>query len=313
MKVSAVKSGDEGLGNTHQTGRLLHSGDEAGTSPEDRSFRPDVAGLRAIAVLLVVLFHAGVPGISGGYVGVDVFFVISGFVITGVLCENVRNGTRRLCGASTRGRVRRILPAATLVIIVTVVAAFHFLGPLTGHETAIDGQWAAVFLANFHFAASQTNYLASQQPPSALQNYWSLAVEEQFYIVYPTIFLVTAGVLRRSPLRVRLTAVLVVIIAASYAYSIVFTSANAARRVLFPLDAGVGARHWRTHRRFRVQTPRHASGLGRTHFVARTRRHHRGERDTDVGNGVPRSAGCGASGRRRVRHRGWCGGAGLGR
>jgi len=213
----------------------LPSGDEAGTSPEDRSFRPDVAGLRAIAVLLVVLFHAGVPGISGGYIGVDVFFVISGFVITGVLLrERAERDSTSLRRFYAR-RARRILPAATLVIIVTVVAAFHFLGPLTGHETAVDGQWAAVFLANFHFAASQTNYLASQQPPSALQNYWSLAVEEQFYIVYPTIFLVTAGVFRRSPLRHRLVAVLVVIIVASYAYSIVFTSANAASAFFSPL------------------------------------------------------------------------------
>ena len=125
--------------------------------------------------------------------------MISGFVITGVLFrERTARGTTSLPRFYAR-RARRILPAATLVIIVTVTAAFHYLGPLTGHETAIDGQWAAVFLANFHFAASQTNYLASQQPPSALQNYWSLAVEEQFYIVYPAIFLLTAGVFRRFP------------------------------------------------------------------------------------------------------------------
>ncbi len=235
MKVSAVQSGDEGLGDTDQTGRLLPSGDEAGTAPEDRSFRPDVQGLRAVAILLVVLFHAGIPGVSGGYIGVDVFFVVSGFVITGVLLrERAEQDSTSLQRFYAR-RARRILPAATLVIIVSVVAAFHLLGPLTGHETAIDGQWAAIFLANFHFAASQTNYLASQQPPSALQNYWSLAVEEQFYIVYPTIFLVTAGVLRRFPLRHRLAAVLVVIIGASYAYSIVFTDANAASAFFSPL------------------------------------------------------------------------------
>ena len=65
--------------------RFLPSGDEAGTAPGDRRFRPDVEGLRAIAIALVVLFHAGVPGLTGGFVGVDVFFVISGFVITGLL------------------------------------------------------------------------------------------------------------------------------------------------------------------------------------------------------------------------------------
>ena len=215
--------------------RSSEARDEAGTAPGDRHFRPDVQGLRAVAILLVVLFHADIPGLSGGYVGVDVFFVISGFVITGVLLrERATRNSTSLPRFYAR-RARRILPAATLVIIVTVTVAYHYLGPLTGHETAVDGQWAAVFLANFHFAASQTNYLASQQPPSALQNYWSLAVEEQFYIVYPTLFLVTAGVFRRIPLRRRLIAVLIVIVVASYSYSIAFTSVNAASAFFSPL------------------------------------------------------------------------------
>jgi peptidoglycan/LPS O-acetylase OafA/YrhL len=207
--------------------RLTPSGDEAGTAPGDRAFRPDVQGLRAVAILLVVLYHAGVPGITGGFVGVDVFFVISGFVITGVLLRQ-REATGRTSVVQFYGRrARRIIPAASLVIVVTVIAAYYFLGPLTGQETAVDGKWAALFLANFHFAASSTNYLASQQPPSALQNYWSLAVEEQFYVIYPTLFLVTAHVARRMSLRARLTVVLVVVIAASYAYSIILTPTNA--------------------------------------------------------------------------------------
>jgi peptidoglycan/LPS O-acetylase OafA/YrhL len=207
--------------------RFTATGDEAGTAPGDRSFRPDVQGLRAVAILLVVLFHAGIPGITGGYVGVDVFFVISGFVITGVLLRE-RATTRRTSLVHFYGRrARRIIPAASLVIVVTVVAVYHFLGPLTGYENAVDGQWAAVFLANFHFAAAQTNYLASQQPPSALQNYWSLAVEEQFYIVYPTIFLITAGLARRISLRARLTVVLTAVIVASFAFSVVYTPLNA--------------------------------------------------------------------------------------
>src|ERR1700735_2313752 len=108
------------------------SRDEAGTAPEDRKFRPDVQGLRAVAVALVVLFHANVPGLEGGYVGVDVFFVISGFVITGVLLrERTRAGSTSLLNFYMR-RVRRILPAATVVIIASVFAAYAFLGTVSG-------------------------------------------------------------------------------------------------------------------------------------------------------------------------------------
>jgi peptidoglycan/LPS O-acetylase OafA/YrhL len=215
--------------------RLTTAGNEAGTAPGDRRFRPDVQGLRAIAILLVVLFHAGIPGITGGYVGVDVFFVISGFVITGLLLREREAGRRTSILNFYSRRARRIIPAASLVIIVTVIAAFHYLGSLTGHETAIDGQWAALFLANFHFAASETNYLASQRPPSALQNYWSLAVEEQFYIVYPTVFLIAASLVTRISLRVRLAILLATVIVASYAFSIVFTSTNPSSAFFSPL------------------------------------------------------------------------------
>ena len=210
-------------------------GDEVGTVPGQPRFRPDIQGLRAIAILLVVLFHAGVPGMGGGYVGVDVFFVISGFVITGVLLRERETSRRTSILLFYGRRARRIIPAASLVIIVTVVAAFHYLGSLTGHETAIDGQWAAVFLANFHFAASETNYLASQRPPSSLQNYWSLAVEEQFYVVYPTIFLISASLARRISLRVRLAMLLAVVIIASYTFSIVYTSSNPSSAFFSPL------------------------------------------------------------------------------
>jgi peptidoglycan/LPS O-acetylase OafA/YrhL len=207
--------------------RLPAYRDEAGTAPGDRSFRPDVQGLRAVAILLVVLYHADFPGLTGGYVGVDVFFVISGFVITGVLLrKHASTGATSVLTFYAR-RARRIIPAATLVIIATVLGTYFFLGPLTGRQTAVDGQWAAVFLANFHFAASETNYLASQSPPSPLQNFWSLAVEEQFYILYPTVFLVVARIVTRSSLRTRIGIVLGATVIGSYALSIVLTSSNA--------------------------------------------------------------------------------------
>jgi peptidoglycan/LPS O-acetylase OafA/YrhL len=206
--------------------RVLLSGDEAGTAPEDRAFRPDVQGLRAVAVALVVLFHAHVPGLGGGYVGVDVFFVISGFVITGVLLrERASTGSTSILHFYGR-RARRIIPAATLVIVAAVIASYVVLGPLGGNQAAGDGRWASVFLINFHFADSGTNYLASQLPPSVLQNFWSLAVEEQFYLVYPMLFLLVAGVSWRLPLRGRLGLVLGAAVIASFVASVVETSSN---------------------------------------------------------------------------------------
>ena len=105
-----------------------------------------------MAVLLVVLFHSGISTLSGGYIGVDVFFVISGFVITGVLLRERSTTGRTSILAFYGRRCRRIIPAATLVIIVTVVLSYFFLGIGAGGRTATDGRWATVFLANFHFS-----------------------------------------------------------------------------------------------------------------------------------------------------------------
>ena len=206
--------------------RLLPSGDESGSAPGDRAFRPDVEGLRAVAVALVVLYHAGVSPLSGGYIGVDVFFVISGFVITGLLLRE-RNSTGKTSILNFYARrIRRILPAGTLVLLATVVATYFVLDAVSGNSTANDGRWAAVFLANFHFESVGTNYLTAGLPPSPLQNFWSLSVEEQFYLVYPTLFLLLARVRGRLSLQVRLTIGLAAVIVASYWLSIVQTASH---------------------------------------------------------------------------------------
>ncbi len=173
-----------------------------------------------------MLFHASGSILSGGYVGVDVFFVISGFVITGVLLrERASSGSTSILAFYGR-RCRRIIPAATLVIIVTIVLSYFSLGFLAGDRAAIDGRWAAGFLANFHFASEGTNYFAAQQLPSPLQNFWSLSVEEQFYLVYPTLFLLIAAIPYRVSLRVRLAIVLGLIIVGSITWSVLQTSSD---------------------------------------------------------------------------------------
>ena len=200
--------------------RLLDSAEQAGTAPEDRRFRPDVQGLRAVAVLLVVLSHFQVPYVAGGYVGVDVFFVISGFVITGLLLRE-RQGTGRTSVLDFYARrCRRILPAATLMILVTVLAAYALAGRRIGANTADDGRWSAAFLVNFHFAAVAAKPLGYLRPISPLGNLWSLSVEEQFYLVFPSLFLLVANAKSRFSLRSRLVVTLVAVIVASYSLSI---------------------------------------------------------------------------------------------
>ncbi|MFC3688050.1 acyltransferase family protein [Aquipuribacter hungaricus] len=158
------------------------------------SRRGDVEGLRAVAVVVVVLFHAGVPGLYGGYVGVDVFFVLSGFLITGLLLAEVRRtGTVSLRGFWAR-RARRLLPLATLVSLVTLAASWLLLTPLEVRQVARDAVWSGLFAMNLLLARDGVDYLADDAE-SPYQHYWSLGVEEQFYVVWPVavVLLVLVG------------------------------------------------------------------------------------------------------------------------
>lgn len=201
-------------------------------------FRPDIEGMRAIAVGLVLLFHGYGKPFTGGFVGVDVFFVISGFLITGLLLhEQVKAGGISIWRFYAR-RVRRILPASTLTVLATIAATYYVLGFISGNELANDAKWTAVFAANFHFALVGTDYLGSQLPPSPLQHMWSLGVEEQFYLVWPTLFLLLAVIARRSKRRNVfrvLTTSLLVVIGASLAWSVIQTSSNATWAYFSPL------------------------------------------------------------------------------
>jgi peptidoglycan/LPS O-acetylase OafA/YrhL len=157
--------------------------------PPRRGFRPDVEGLRAVAILGVVLYHARVRALSGGYTGVDVFFVLSGFLITRLLWRELGERGRISFAGFYGRRARRLLPASALVLVSTVVASAYLLPPLEVAGVAKDGLASALYVANYRFAAQSTNYLASTGPPSPLLHYWSLGVEEQFYLIWPALLL----------------------------------------------------------------------------------------------------------------------------
>src|SRR5215213_5449446 len=167
-------------------------------------FRSDVEGLRGVAVLAVLAYHAGVGGARGGFVGVDVFYVLSGFLITGLLWKELQDSGRLRLGAFYARRARRLLPAAVLVLVITLVASSLWLSPLQVPVVATDAVAAALYVANYRFAIQRTDYLADASP-SPLQHYWSLGVEEQFYFIWPVLLLgVFLGAMRlrvRSPAR----------------------------------------------------------------------------------------------------------------
>lgn len=195
---------------------------------DTRSFRSDIQGLRALAVGLVILAHAGFRTASGGFVGVDVFFVISGFLIIGLLLREAGESGRISILDFYARRARRVIPAATVVLVVTAAASAYLLPLVRGQEVIKDSVWAAFFAANIRFRLVETDYFSQGEPPSPVQHYWSLAVEEQFYIVIPVLLLLVALLVRRRLVRPATFAVLGVVTLASLAWSVHVTATSPA-------------------------------------------------------------------------------------
>ena len=190
--------------------------------PRELRFRADLEGLRGIAILLVLLCHARLPGAEAGFIGVDVFFVLSGFLITGLLVdESQRTGRIRL-GAFYARRARRILPAAIVVLASTLLAAQLVLSPLDLPRVADDALAASLSLANVRFALDATNYFAPDAASPVL-HYWSLGVEEQFYLLWPVLLLLAART--RRP-RLAMTLLIAVLLVGSFLLSVATTVSN---------------------------------------------------------------------------------------
>ncbi|MER2136234.1 MAG: acyltransferase family protein [Arthrobacter sp.] len=162
------------------------------------AYRPDIEGLRALAILGVLGHHlAAWP--TGGYAGVDVFFVLSGFLITTILVREITSPQKLSLPDFYRRRVRRLVPAAAAVLVVTSATAFLVFGPGRAAAVLEDAVWSFFFLGNWRFAASGTDYLHAGTAVSPLQHFWSLAVEEQFYLVWPWVLM--AGIAAAAALR----------------------------------------------------------------------------------------------------------------
>ena len=195
------------------------------TEPRSQGFRPDLEGLRGIAVLLVLVYHAGVPRLTGGYVGVDVFFVLSGFLITGLLVRELEStGTVSLPAFYAR-RARRLLPAAAVCLLATVAISAVVLPPLRTPDVTADGIAAALYASNIRFAIEATDYLQSEGAPSPLLHFWSLGVEEQFYVFWPALLLLVTRGAAAIVRRVAIVAAVVLVL--SLGLSLWLTVANA--------------------------------------------------------------------------------------
>ncbi|HXW34860.1 MAG TPA: acyltransferase, partial [Acidimicrobiales bacterium] len=148
-------------------------------------FRPEIEGLRAVAILLIVAYHAQVPGISGGFIGVDVFFVLSGYLITGHLVREAETSGRIRFGAFYARRVRRLVPGLGLMVVATLIASALIVAPFDMQELSKEGISAGLYVSNILFAQTSQNYFAPSVTNSPFLHTWSLGVEEQFYLVWP--------------------------------------------------------------------------------------------------------------------------------
>ena len=188
-------------------------------------FRPDIEGLRGIAILLVLLFHAGLPWTPGGFIGVDVFFVISGFLITGKLWRESQQPGGLNIAKFYAWRIRRLLPAALVAVALISLVGLLIAAPLDRSELAADGAASALSIANMRFIGS-VDYFAPTSSPSPFLHFWSLSVEEQFYLVWPALIVLLTW---RGGSSRRLIAALLIGVVASFALSMWLTDASPAR------------------------------------------------------------------------------------
>ncbi len=175
--------------------------------------RPDLDGLRTVAVYFVLLFHAGLSWFSGGYIGVDLFFCLSGFLVTSVLMTELQATGSLRVGRFYSRRVRRLLPAAVVVVIATCLTFLLLWSVVRRASVVGDAVSALLYYANFHFLASSGDYFAADIDKSPFLHFWSLSIEEQFYAAFPLLLLLLyrAGARHRRTATLGMLALLLVV------------------------------------------------------------------------------------------------------
>src|SRR5699024_1419272 len=206
-------------------------------APSRSSFRPELQGLRALAVGLVLLFHLWPQRVSGGFVGVDVFFVISGFLITGHLYKELApTGTIKVTKFWAR-RVMRLLPLAFTVLVFSFLSLLLVLPETTWGMNTRQILASLFYVENWVLAADSVDYMAAENEPSLVQHYWSLSIEEQFYFVLPLILLIIFALTKtiraketfHFNTRVAMSAALMLVGLASFYISVAYTNYEAAQ------------------------------------------------------------------------------------
>lgn len=200
-----------------------------------RSIRGDIQGLRAVAVLLVLIYHVWPNALPGGYIGVDVFFVISGYLIVGSLVKELEREGKISLVAFYRRRAKRLMPAALVVLGVVLVATTLWLPPARWEDTFFQIVSSALYVQNWYLSWASVDYLAAENAPSPVMHYWSLSIEEQFYILWPLVMVVVSWALTRTKLEARNVVgwVLVGVFFLSLASSVLVTEKSPAQAYFF--------------------------------------------------------------------------------
>lgn len=235
-------------------------------------YRGDIEGLRAVAILLVVGAHANIPWLTGGFVGVDVFFVLSGYLITGLLLQEIdKTGQLGFLNFYAR-RLRRLLPALLVMLACTCIVAAIVLAPGEQGAQAIAAATASAWLSNIHFAFAKLDYFSPGAASNLFLHTWSLGVEEQFYLIWPALLWALGAQRGQDNAAARLKIVMWGIVATSLVFCLVLTrTAPQMAFYLMPLRAwqfATGALVWLYFNSPRAgdvvnKTPRVPASIGR--------------------------------------------------